>query len=205
MEADKIALFCDDTERGDPTTEVLRGLLSAARSVGTENPLRHNPRITAYNIHRFLDMDVDRNAVAKWERDYDKIKFDVQHGRGSKCKLSSSEDDVVLHYVNESVFQWLKKMREEGSPVSGRQFSNSAKDSIMFLSTVAARRMDEINEICDSYDLDDIFNCDETGLYLTDLSDCSYTTEDKTSGVKPKRGARASTCPETFRNCHEIS
>ncbi|KAG0274476.1 hypothetical protein BGZ95_009733 [Linnemannia exigua] len=57
-------------------------------------------------------MDIDRNAVAKCERDYDKIKFDVQHGPGSRCKLSSSEDDVVLHYVNESVFQWLKKMRQ---------------------------------------------------------------------------------------------
>jgi hypothetical protein len=53
------------------------------------------------------------------------------------------------------------------------------------------RRMNKINEICGSYDLDDIFNCDETGMYLTDLSDCSYTTEDQTS-VKPKRGARVS-------------
>jgi hypothetical protein len=53
---------------------------------------------------------------------------------------------------------------------------------------------DEVNHIMtelDKYELDDIYNCDETGLYLKWLS--SWTLDlVKASGVKPKRGDRVS-------------
>ncbi|KAG0247932.1 hypothetical protein DFQ27_001396, partial [Actinomortierella ambigua] len=52
--------------------------------------------------------------------------------------------------------------------------------------------MAELQRICGTYDLKDIFNCDETGLYLTELSDRTYTTSEFTAGKKPKRGSRVS-------------
>lgn len=53
-------------------------------------------------------------------------------------------------------------------------------------------RMAEINKICGEYHFDDIYNCDETGFYLTDMSCLSLTTQNMVSGVKPKRSARVS-------------
>ncbi|KAF9080112.1 hypothetical protein BGX29_005614, partial [Mortierella sp. GBA35] len=36
---------------------------------------------------------------------------------------------------------------------------------------------------------DNIYNCDETGMYLKELSTHSYTTEELASGAKPERGS----------------
>jgi len=52
-----------------------------------------------------------------------------------------------------------------------------------------AERMDEIRKICSNFEPDDIYNCDETGLYLKELSAHSYTTEELMSGTKAERGA----------------
>ncbi|KAI1287581.1 hypothetical protein EDD11_010308, partial [Mortierella claussenii] len=51
-----------------------------------------------------------------------------------------------------------------------------------------AERMNEIRNICSDYEPDIIYNCDETGMYLKELSNHSYTTEEFTSGAKPERG-----------------
>jgi len=51
-----------------------------------------------------------------------------------------------------------------------------------------AKRMDEIRNICSDFDPDDILNCDETGMYLKELSTRTYTMEEWTSGVKAERG-----------------
>ena len=52
-----------------------------------------------------------------------------------------------------------------------------------------AERMNEIRNICSDFEPDDIYNCDETGLYLKELSTHSYTTKELVSGAKPTRGA----------------
>jgi hypothetical protein len=52
-----------------------------------------------------------------------------------------------------------------------------------------AGRMEEIRNICSGFEPENIYNCDETGLYLKELSTHSYTMEELTSGVKPERGA----------------
>jgi hypothetical protein len=51
-----------------------------------------------------------------------------------------------------------------------------------------AGRMDEIRNICSKFKSEDIYNCDETGMYLKELSTRSYTMEEFESGVKPERG-----------------
>ncbi|KAG0247077.1 hypothetical protein DFQ27_002584, partial [Actinomortierella ambigua] len=40
-----------------------------------------NPNVTMYNFHKYCDVDVGRNSVAQWSADYEKIRYDVQHGR----------------------------------------------------------------------------------------------------------------------------
>lgn len=52
--------------------------------------------------------------------------------------------------------------------------------------------MAEIRELCENYDVDDIFNCDETGMYLKELSSMSYTVVGDKSGAKADRGCRVS-------------
>jgi hypothetical protein len=51
-----------------------------------------------------------------------------------------------------------------------------------------AERMNEIRNICADFEPDDIYNCDETDMYLKELSTHSYTTEEFMSGAKPERG-----------------
>jgi len=50
----------------------------------------------------------------------------------------------------------------------------------------------DIRAVCANYSPDDIFNCDETGVYLKELVTKSYTVPEKTSGSKPNRSARVS-------------
>ncbi|KAG0292558.1 hypothetical protein BGZ97_005553 [Linnemannia gamsii] len=55
-----------------------------------------------------------------------------------------------------------------------------------------AERMNEIRHIChicSDFEPDDIYNYNETGMYLKELSTHSYTTEELASDAKPKRGA----------------
>lgn len=87
-----------------------------------------NKKVTVHNFYKYMDVNVGRGVIAQWDAEYDRIKFDVQHGRGSKCKLSEAVDDIVLDYVNKAVALWLKIMREEGLSVKGRQFGQTAKE-----------------------------------------------------------------------------
>ncbi|KAF9176502.1 hypothetical protein BGZ50_000526, partial [Haplosporangium sp. Z 11] len=57
-----------------------------------------------------------------------------------------------------------------------------------------AERTDEIRNICSELDPDDIYNCDETGMYLKELSTRSYTTKELTSGAHLVRNIQH--CPE---------
>ncbi|KAG0248505.1 hypothetical protein BGZ95_008025, partial [Linnemannia exigua] len=50
----------------------------------------------------------------------------------------------------------------------------------------------EIRRICAEYSPDNIYNCDETGIYLKELSSKSYTFRGDKAGGKPIREARVS-------------
>lgn len=49
-------------------------------------------------------------------------------------------------------------------------------------------RMAEIRRICSKYDPDDIYNCDETGMYLLEVYNRSFTIPDFVKAAKPTRG-----------------
>jgi len=49
-----------------------------------------------------------------------------------------------------------------------------------------------IRNLCAQYTADNIFNCDETGMYLKELDTKSYTTLQSTSGAKAIRDCRVS-------------
>ncbi|KAG0336556.1 hypothetical protein BG004_007999, partial [Podila humilis] len=48
-------------------------------------------------------------------------------------------------------------------------------------------RLCKLREICAQFLPDDIYNCDETGVYLKEISAKSHTIEDGTGGVKADR------------------
>lgn len=50
----------------------------------------------------------------------------------------------------------------------------------------------DIRKVCANYQPDDIYNCDETGVYLKELVTRSYTVPEDTAGTKPNRSARVS-------------
>lgn len=50
-------------------------------------------KITACNFGEFVLIPIKRQAIEKWDKSFDKIKFDVVHGRGNKYKLSSIPAD----------------------------------------------------------------------------------------------------------------
>jgi hypothetical protein len=50
----------------------------------------------------------------------------------------------------------------------------------------------EIPQLCAQYTPDNIFNCDETGMYVKELDTKSYTASLSTSGVKAIRDCRVS-------------
>jgi len=50
----------------------------------------------------------------------------------------------------------------------------------------------EIRQLCAQYTPDNIFNCDETGMYVKELDTKSYTDPTSTSGAKAIRDCRVS-------------
>ena len=48
----------------------------------------------------------------------------------------------------------------------------------------------QIRQLCAQYTPDNIYNCDETGFYLKELDQKSYTTQLSESGVKANRNCR---------------
>jgi hypothetical protein len=52
--------------------------------------------------------------------------------------------------------------------------------------------LDTITQICSDYHPDNIYNCDETGLYLKELNSKSYTVDGDNAGSKPSRACRVS-------------
>ncbi|OAQ32125.1 hypothetical protein K457DRAFT_135455 [Linnemannia elongata AG-77] len=48
-------------------------------------------KVTSSNFHTFVKADIPRGSIKQWDKDYDKIKYDVLHGRGDKCTLSHDQ------------------------------------------------------------------------------------------------------------------
>ena len=190
-------------------------------------------KVTAGNFHQFVHRPVSRKSIIQWGKDFDKIRFDVAHGRGDKCTLSSSPVDLIRHIMDKTVLEWLLEVRKSNGIVSGLQLQVAADSALHILADdicnfddiphgctisfttswrsrmtqeysvtycrlrgeagsvdkdATAERMNEIRNICSEFELNDIYNCDETGMYLKELSTHSYATEEFISGVKPERG-----------------
>jgi hypothetical protein len=192
-----------------------------------------NIKVTAANFHQFVNIPISRKSITQWDKDFDKIKFDVEHGRDNKCTLSSSPVDLIRHLLDKTVQEWLLEVRKSNGIASGIQLQAAANSVLHILmddicdpddipsgrvisfhaswrsrmtqeygiaycrlkgeagsvdNAAIAERMDKIREISSGFEPDDIYNCDETGMYLKELSTHSYTTKEFLSGAKPERG-----------------
>ncbi|KAG0047991.1 hypothetical protein BGZ89_004733 [Linnemannia elongata] len=79
---------------------------------------------------------------------------------------------------------WPSRMRQEYGITYRR-----LRGEVASVDTLAnTGRMDIIREISSGFELDDIYNCDETDKYLKEPSTLSYTIEELASGAKPERG-----------------
>ncbi|KAF9114130.1 hypothetical protein BGW39_003484, partial [Mortierella sp. 14UC] len=82
--------------------------------------------VTSNNFGEFMDMPIKRQSIAQWNKDFNKIKFDVAHGRGDKRALSRNPDDLIRHILDKTVFEWLREVRKNNGVVSGLQLQASA-------------------------------------------------------------------------------
>lgn len=189
-------------------------------------------KVTPSNFHKFVKIDIHRDSITSWDKDFEKIKYDVAHGRGNKCRLSSDQSTLIRFMVGRAVNQWLVEVRKENGIISGRKLQATA-DSIFHVLvddiapdemslgrpisfTAAWRtemkeeyciasfslkgesgsvdinaiepRMAEIRRICSKYDPDDIYNCDETGMYLLEVHNRSFSIPEYRKAAKPTRG-----------------
>ena len=62
-------------------------------------------KVTPNNFGEFMDIPIKRQSITQWDKDLDKIKFDVTHGRGDKRKLSRNPDDLIRHILNKTVYE----------------------------------------------------------------------------------------------------
>lgn len=190
--------------------------------------------VTPSNFGEFMDIPINRQSITQWNKDFNKIKFDVAHGRGDKRALSRNPDDLIRHILDKAVFEWLLEVRKNNGIVSGLQLQAAAGSVLHILlddifafgdiptgrtisftaswrsrmtreysvaycnlkgeagsvdKDAIAERMNELRNMCSDFEPNDIYNCDETGMYLKELSTHTYTAEDLTSGSKPERGA----------------
>ncbi|KAI1300507.1 hypothetical protein EDD11_006182 [Mortierella claussenii] len=169
-------------------------------------------KVTAGNFHQLMNTPVLRNSIIQWDKDFDKIQFDMAHGRGSKCTLSRSPVDMTPHIMDKTVHDGLQPQAaadsalhvlmddiyhpNDISPDRTISFTASWRSRMTQECGVAycslkgeagsvdkdaiAERMNEIRNICSDYKPDNIYNCDETGMYLKVLFNHSYTTEEFT-------------------------
>ncbi|KAG0266718.1 hypothetical protein BGZ95_003009, partial [Linnemannia exigua] len=68
--------------------------------------------VTSNNFGEFMDIPIKRQSIAQWNKDFNKIKFDVAHGRGDKRALSRNPDDLIRHILDKTVFEWLREVRK---------------------------------------------------------------------------------------------
>ena len=91
-------------------------------------------KITGSNFSNFVHLPIKRQLIIQWNKDFDKIKFDVAHGRGNKCTLSSNPVDLIRYIMDRAVYEWLLDVRKNNGVVSGLQLQNTA-DSVLHILT----------------------------------------------------------------------
>ncbi|KAF9177013.1 hypothetical protein BGZ51_009167 [Haplosporangium sp. Z 767] len=88
-------------------------------------------------------MPISRDLITQWDKDFNKVRFDVAHGRGDKRTLTYSPVDLVQYLTDKAVDIWLAEARKENSVVSGIQLQ-AAADSIFYVL---------IDDVCGSDDI----------------------------------------------------
>ena len=94
---------------------------------------RTDVNVTAINFHQFVRFPVPRHSIKKWDKDFDKIQFNVVHGRGDKCTLSSSPVDLIRHIMDKTVLEWLLEVRKNNGIISGLQLRPAAESVLHIL------------------------------------------------------------------------
>ncbi|KAF9586429.1 hypothetical protein BGW38_005211 [Lunasporangiospora selenospora] len=87
---------------------------------------KKDAKVTPSNFHKFVKVDIHRDSILQWDKDFEKIKYDVPHGRGSRCTLSSDQSVLVRFMVGQAVFKWLVEVRKDNRIISGRNLQATA-------------------------------------------------------------------------------
>ncbi|KAF8932297.1 hypothetical protein BGZ47_011451 [Haplosporangium gracile] len=170
---------------------------------------RTDVKVTPGTFHEFVHLPVSRKSIIQWNKDFDKF---ILMWRMAKATNVRNKDDVVsglqleaaagsvLHIPTDFIYSfddishgrtisfttsWRSRMTQE----YGVAYCSLKGEAGSVDKDAIAERMNEIRNICSkNFELDGIYNCDETGMYLRELSTRSYTMEELASGAKPERG-----------------
>ncbi|KAF9143152.1 hypothetical protein BGX30_001180 [Mortierella sp. GBA39] len=116
--------------------------------------------------------------------------------RGTDVEVTAGIFHQFVHrpVTRQSITQWKKNVGKIRATQDHGVAYCSLRGEVGSVDRDAiAERMNEIRNICVDFEPDDIYNCNETGMYLKELSTHSYTMEEFMSGSKLKRGtSRAS-------------
>lgn len=94
---------------------------------------RTDIKVTLNSFGDFMDIPIKRQSITQWNKNFDKIKFDVAHGRGDKCTLSSSPVDLIRHILDKTVHEWPLEVRRSNGVVSGLQLQAAAETVLHIL------------------------------------------------------------------------
>ncbi|KAF8944073.1 hypothetical protein BGZ47_004704 [Haplosporangium gracile] len=86
-----------------------------------------NIKVTPSNFGEFIDIPIKRQSITQWNKDFDRIRFDVAHGRRDKRTISSNPVDLMRHILDKTVYEWLLEVRRNNSVVSGLQLQATAE------------------------------------------------------------------------------
>ncbi|KAI1287159.1 hypothetical protein EDD11_010484, partial [Mortierella claussenii] len=89
-------------------------------------------KVTPHSFGKFVNTPIKRQLITQWNKDFDKIKFDVAHGRGGERTLSTTPDDLMRHILDKTVYGWLHEVRKSNGAVSGLQLQ-AAADSVLHI------------------------------------------------------------------------
>ncbi|KAG0264779.1 hypothetical protein BGZ95_003527 [Linnemannia exigua] len=144
---------------------------------------RTDMNVNAANFGKFMGIPISRQSIMKWVEKFERLNLSRT---GSVLHVLTDDicDSLDIPHGRTISFttSWRSSMTQEYGVAYCRlrgEAGSVDKDAI-------AGRMDEIRNICFKFKPDDIYNCDETGMYLKELSAHSYTTEELMSAAKPE-------------------
>ncbi|KAF8934962.1 hypothetical protein BGZ47_010114 [Haplosporangium gracile] len=92
-----------------------------------------NIEVTPSNFGEFMDIPIKRQSITQWNKDFNKIRFDVAHGRDDKPTISSNPVDLIRHILNKTVYDWLLEVRRNKSVVTDLQLQAAAESVLHIL------------------------------------------------------------------------